>query len=63
MSNRNIGKEILEGLREVKANKSGKAKLRTRELKEPSSVQNIRNKLGLSQEAFAGQIWVGQRAL
>jgi putative transcriptional regulator len=63
MAERDIGTEILEGLREIKAHKAGKAKLRTRELKEPSSAQDIRRKLGLSQDAFAGLIGVSTRTL
>lgn len=63
MTNRKIGKEILEGIQEIKAHKAGKAKLRARELKEPSSAQDIRTKLGLSQEAFAGLIGVSPRTL
>jgi len=63
MAERNIGTEILEGLREIKAHKAGKVKLRTRELMEPSSAKEIRNKLGISQEAFAGLIGVSPRTL
>jgi len=63
MADRNIGKEILDGIREIKAHKGGKVKLRTHELKEPSSAQDIRKKLGLSQEAFAGLIGVSPRTL
>ena len=53
MSERDIGQEILEGIREVKAYKAGRIDLRTRELKEPSSPQDIRRNLNLSQSAFA----------
>lgn len=63
MAKREIGTEILEGLREIKAHKAGKVRLRTRELKEPSSAQDIRKKLGLSQDAFAGLIGVSTRTL
>ena len=42
MSERNIGLEILEGIREIKAYKAGKIELKTRELKEPSSPKAIR---------------------
>ena len=34
MSERDIGQEILEGIREIKAHKAGKIELRTRELKD-----------------------------
>lgn len=63
MAERDIGQELLDGLREIKAHKAGKAKLRTHELKEPSAPQEIRNKLGLSQGAFAGLIGVSPRTL
>ncbi len=54
MSERNIGLEILEGIKEVKAYKAGKISLKIRELKEPESTQVIWKKLNLSQSAFAG---------
>ena len=63
MAERDVGTEILEGIREIKAHKAGKVKLRTRELKEPSSAQDIRRRLGLSQDAFAGLIGVSTRTL
>ena len=63
MAERDIGEELLAGIREIKAHKAGKVKLRTTELKEPSSPQVIRNKLGLSQGAFAGLIGVSPRTL
>jgi putative transcriptional regulator len=37
MSERDIGREILEGIKEVKAYKMGKIDLRTHKLKESSS--------------------------
>ena len=54
MSKRDIGMEILEGIREIKAYKAGQANLRTCTLKHPAPAQVIRAKLNLSQEAFAG---------
>jgi putative transcriptional regulator len=54
MSERDIGLEILEGIIEVKAYKTGKVTLKSRELKEPASAQIIRKNLNLSQSAFAG---------
>lgn len=63
MAERDIGTEILEGIREIKAHKTGKVKLHTRDLKEPSAPQEIRKQLGLSQEAFAGLIGVSPRTL
>ena len=56
MSERNIGLEILEGVREIKAFKEGKVNLVTRELSEPSHPKEIRARLNLSQSAFAGRI-------
>ena len=63
MSERDIGQEILEGIREVKAYKAGKIDLRTRELKEPSLPQDIRRNLNLSQSAFAGLMGVSLRTV
>jgi putative transcriptional regulator len=63
MSERDIGQEILEGSREVKAYKVGEIELRTRELKEPSSPNEIRMKLELSQAAFAGLMGVSFRTV
>lgn len=55
MSKRNIGQEILTGLEEIKAWQQGKKKLRTVEVKMPTAndVADIRDHLGLSQQAFA----------
>jgi putative transcriptional regulator len=63
MTNRDIGMEILEGIQAIKAHKSGKAVLRTRTLKTPSSVKEIRTKMGLSQTAFAGLMGVNPRTI
>ena len=63
MSERDIGQEILEGIREVKAYKTGRIDLRTRELKEPSLPQDIRRNLNLSQSAFAGLMGVSLRTV
>jgi len=63
MSDRNIGLEILEGIREVKAHKAGKASLRTRQLKEPALTMEIRSMLQLSQAAFAGLMGVSVRTV
>lgn len=55
MGNRDIGKEILQGLKEIKNWQQGKVKLKTTEIDMPSAkdVPVIRNRLGLSQQAFA----------
>jgi putative transcriptional regulator len=63
MPERDIGLEILEGIREIKTFKAGKIELKTRELKEPSSPQAIRLKLNLSQAAFAGLMGVSLRTV
>jgi putative transcriptional regulator len=63
MSKRDIGHEILEGIREIKAHKAGEKTLRTYTLKEPKPVQVIRAKLKLSQSAFAGLMGVSLRTV
>ncbi len=56
MSKRNIGKEIIRGLEEIKAWKRGELKLRTHAVEMPraADVPAIRKELGLSQPEFAG---------
>jgi len=63
MSERNIGLEILEGVREINAYKEGKVDLVTRELSEPSDPKEIRANLNLSQSAFAGLMGVSIRTV
>ena len=63
MTERDIGLEILEGIREIKAYKAGEVDLRTRELQEPSLPQEIRKQLNLSQSAFAGLMGVSLRTV
>lgn len=41
MPDRDIGQEILEGIREIKAFKEGKVSLRTFELKDPSPSKTL----------------------
>lgn len=55
MAKRNIGKEIIQGLEEIKAWKKGKTKLRTYtvDLPRAADVSTIRKELGLSQDQFA----------
>ena len=55
---RNIGQELLEG---IEAIKKGEGKRVTVNL--PSDVKAIRNKIGLSQSAFAGLLGVSVRTL
>ncbi|MBI2330997.1 MAG: helix-turn-helix domain-containing protein [Chloroflexi bacterium] len=63
MSKRDIGLEILEGIREVKAYKAGAKKLRVHTLKQPAPPRVIRTKLKLSQSAFAGLMGVSLRTV
>ena len=63
MAKRDIGQEILEGIREIKDYKAGKKALRVRSLKEPSSPKVIRQRLKLSQSAFAGLMGVSLRTV
>ena len=63
MAKRDIGQEILEGLREIKAHKAGKLDLRKRTFQPPAPANEIREKLQLSQAAFAGLMGVSLRTL
>ena len=63
MEERDIGLEILEGIREIRAYKAGKVDLRVRKLSEPSPPQVIRKQLDLSQAAFAGMMGVSLRTV
>ncbi|RME73406.1 MAG: helix-turn-helix domain-containing protein [Chloroflexi bacterium] len=63
MDERNIGQEILEGLREIKKYKEGRANLVTRTLSAPSHPREIRMKLKLSQAAFAALMGVSVRTV
>ncbi len=63
MNSRDIGKEILEGLKEVGDFKKGLIELKKTELSEPSEPKVIRSKLKLSQSAFAGLLGVSMRTL
>ncbi|MDJ0861230.1 MAG: helix-turn-helix domain-containing protein [Gammaproteobacteria bacterium] len=55
---RDIGQELLDGVRAIKA---GKGKRRVIELSQ--DVQEIRERLGLSQSAFAALLGVSTRTL
>src|SRR6266508_6191710 len=63
MAKRDIGQEILDGIRDVKAYKAGKKSMRVRSLKQPSSPKVIRTRLKLSQSAFAGLMGVSLRTV
>jgi putative transcriptional regulator len=55
VNKRDIGKEIIEGLEEIKAWRRGERKLRTTKVELPaaSDVLGIRKEFGLSQDQFA----------
>ncbi len=63
MSKRDIGQEILDGIEEIKAFKTGSGELKTSILSEPSPSKEIRKKLRLSQSAFAGFMGVSIRTI
>lgn len=50
-------------IREIKSHKAGKKKLKTHILSEPSPPQVIREKLNLSQSAFASLMGVSKRTI
>jgi len=56
--NRDIGQELLDGITAIK---KGKGKRKTVQL--PPNVKRIRDKIGLSQSAFAGLLGVSVRTL
>jgi len=63
MAKRDIGAEILAGIKEIKEFKRGKAQLRTATLSEPLSSRQIRERLKLSQSAFASMMGVSVRTV
>jgi len=64
MSKQDIGQEILDGIKEIKKYKAGEGKaLVTRQLKDPSPSKTIREKLSLSQDAFASLMGVSTRTI
>ncbi len=63
MGERDIGAEILAGIKEVKRYQKDGGRLKTTELSEPSSPQVIRSKLNMSQSVFAGLLGVSTRTL
>jgi putative transcriptional regulator len=63
MSKRDIGQEILDGIRDLKAYKAGAKLLRVHTMKDPAPPQVIRAKLKLSQSAFAGMMGVSLRTI
>ena len=65
MAKRDIGKEIIEGLEEIKTWRSGKLNLKTTtvELPQAAEVPKIRRELGLSQQQFASMMGVSVATL
>ena len=63
MTDRNIGVEILDGIKEIKKHKEGKVQLKTTTLTDPSPAQVIRKKLELSQASFASLMGVSIRTI
>lgn len=63
MTDRNIGMEILEGIKEINKHKKGKVQLKTTTLSDPSPAQIIRKKLEISQVSFAGLMGVSVRTV
>jgi len=63
MSDRNLGQKILDGIKEIKDFRNGQKELKTRTLKEPSPPKLIREKLELSQAAFACLLGVSARTI
>ena len=58
MKKRDIGKETLQGVRDIKTGKGKRFKVEL-----PTDVQAIRRRLGLSQSAFAALLGVSVRTL
>ena len=63
MTKRDIGQEILEGLKEIKSHKKDNIQLKTTTLTDPSPAQQIRKNLALSQSAFASLMGVSVRTI
>ena len=62
---RDIGAEILEGLRDMDAHQRGKLQLRTQRINplNGKDAKRIRRKLGLSQSVFSALLGVSLRTL
>lgn len=63
MSERDIGLEILEGIKEIKAYQKGEKTLKTWDVGPVASPKAIREKLDLSQEEFSIMLGVKVRTL
>lgn len=64
-SKRDIGAEILEGMRDMQAHKRGELRLRMHSIKRLNGkdARRIRKKLGFSQSVFAALLGVSLRTL
>lgn len=64
-SKRNIGAEVLEGLRDMDAHRRGELRLRTQRIKPLNGrdAKRIRERLGLSQSVFSALLGVSLRTL
>ncbi|BBB22306.1 transcriptional regulator, XRE family [Abyssogena phaseoliformis symbiont OG214] len=63
MKNRDLGLEILQGIKEIKDFNKEKKTLKTREFKKVPPVHIIRKKLNLSQFNFANLIGISVRTI
>jgi len=63
MNKRDIGQEILDGIKEIKNFKSGQTQLKIQEIKDPSPAKVIRKKLSLTQLSFASLMGISVRTL
>ncbi len=63
MSDRDIGQEILEGIKEIKRYNKGEIALKTHTRHETSHPSDIRHKLELSKSAFASLMGVTPRTI
>jgi len=64
-SKRDIGAEVLEGMRDMNAHKRGELRLRTHRIKplNGNDAKRIRKKLGFSQSVFSALLGVSLRTL
>ncbi len=59
MKKRDIGKEILEGIRDMKKGKIGRRTV----INVPEEIKGIRQSMGVSQAEFSGLIGVSKRTI
>ncbi len=63
ITERNIGLEILDGIKEIKRYKKGAIQLQVKILTDPSPAQDILKKLQLPQSSLAGLMGVSVRTI